>query len=91
MILRIKADRKIDGYWDGGMRDTFDWSIDQRKEDSKGKYVRVGSWDANYWFHVAEGRTDKETLKFALQVLKVKFRRFGVSIEHKYIKEEYNG
>lgn len=64
--MRVKLKKPIGGWWDGGLKDTFDFKIDGNpKRDSKGWFVKVGSWRANYWFHVAVGRTDKETLRNA--------------------------
>lgn len=59
------------GYWDGGKKDTFDWAIDsQVMKDSKGEFVRIGSFEANIWFHVAKGKTDKMTLSYAKKHIK---------------------
>jgi len=66
MILRQKLDHPVNGYWDGGKKDTFDWSVDEAVgRDQKG-FVRVGSWSANYWFYVASGKTEKLTLRNAM-------------------------
>jgi len=36
MILRQKLDHPVNGYWDGGKKDTFDWEIDgPSKSDEK--------------------------------------------------------
>lgn len=44
MILRQTTEKAGYGYWDGGAKDTFDWSITgQAQEDKKGKYVKIGS------------------------------------------------
>ncbi len=77
MILRQKLSEPIDGYWDGGKKSTFDWSIenfDYPSKDSKGEFVKVGSWNANFWFHVAKGKTIKQTLSYAKAYLKAKTR-----------------
>ena len=63
MILRQTLEHAVNGYWDGGAKQVFDWSIDgEPKEDSKGSFVRIGSWSANHWFSVAVGKTIKRTL-----------------------------
>ena len=64
LILVQKLDKAYGGYWDGGPKQVFEWEIEHRHRgtDSKGNYVRIGSWGANHWFHVAEGKTDKQTL-----------------------------
>ena len=66
MELRQTLERPINGYWDGGAKQVFDWSIDgQVKSDRDGKFVRIGSWSANHWFHVAMGKTERLTLSYA--------------------------
>jgi hypothetical protein len=71
MILRQTTNQKGFGYWDGGAKDTFGWSIrGPVQEDKDGKYVRIGSWDANHWFHVSVGKTEKLTLSYAKKHLK---------------------
>ncbi|KKN54532.1 hypothetical protein LCGC14_0591240 [marine sediment metagenome] len=75
MILRQTLEKPVDGYWDGGAKQTFDWSIDGRPQrDSNGEYVRIGSWQANCWFHVALGKTARLTLSYAMRHLKAKTR-----------------
>ena len=71
MILRQTLAKPVRGYWDDGAKQTFDWTIDSEpREDNKGRFVRVGSWAANHWFHVALGKTDKLTLANAKQHLR---------------------
>jgi hypothetical protein len=72
MKLRQILDYSVDGYWNGGKKRTFDWSIEwnHRGRDSKGEFVRIGSWCANHWFHVAVGKTEKRTLANAKLHLK---------------------
>lgn len=51
----------------------YDWSIEGHVgKDKKGEYVRIGSWVANFWFHVALGKTDKLTLSYAKKYLRHK-------------------
>jgi hypothetical protein len=61
-----ELEKPIQGYWDGGPKKYFEWKIEHihrlNHPRRKGPRVRVGSWDANYWFYVVEGRTDKQTL-----------------------------
>ncbi len=72
MKLRQTLVHAVNGYWDGGPKQVFDWSIEKSRtgKDQKGTYVRVGSWCANHWFHVALGDTDKLTLSYAKQHLR---------------------
>ena len=67
MILRQTLEKPVNGYWDGKEKQVFDWQIESGcgGTDSKGEYVRIGSFDANHWFHVAKGKTEKQTLSFA--------------------------
>lgn len=61
----------IGGYWDGGVKSRFEWEINgQPKTDSKGQFIKIGSWEANYWFHVGLGKTEKLTLSYAKKHLK---------------------
>ena len=56
----------INGYWDGGPKQTFEWFIlDRQQKDKQGRFVKIGSWSANYWFHVALGKTEKLTFSYA--------------------------
>ena len=67
-MLRLKQTfaLPISGYWEGGAKSVFYWRIEGRPStDSRGVYVRIGSWSANHWFHVAKGKTDKLTLSYA--------------------------
>jgi len=71
MILRQTLEKPVHGYWDGGRKQVFDWKIDGPIHyDSKGSFVRIGSYDANFWFHVAAGKTDKLTLSYAKRHLR---------------------
>ena len=67
MKLRQTLEHPVNGYWDGGSKQVFDWSIDRLRigRDTRGVFVRIGCWSANHWFHVAEGKTDKLTLSNA--------------------------
>ena len=71
MILQQTLIEAVNGYWDGGKKQVFEWEIEgEPKEDKQGKFVKIGCWSANYWFHVALGRTDKQTLANAKRHLK---------------------
>jgi hypothetical protein len=86
MILRQTLHNAINGYWDGGPKNVFDWSIDGPPcSDNKGSYVRIGSWSANNWFHVAVGKTDKLTLSNARRRLQVGVKRSGLTCTFEYI------
>lgn len=71
MELRQTLSKAVNGYWDGGAKRVFDWSIDgSPTTDSKGQFIRIGSFSANYWFHVALGKTVKLTLANAKRHLR---------------------
>ena len=71
MRLRQTLEKPVHGYWDGGAKQVFDWEIKGHQgTDSKGEYIRIGSYSANHWFHVAKGKTDKLTLSYAMAHLK---------------------
>lgn len=66
MILRQTLEKPVQGYWNGGERQVFDWMIDgSPRIDAKGQFVKIGSWGANHWYHVALGKTEKLTLRNA--------------------------
>ena len=71
MFLRQTLEKPTHGYWDGGAKQVFDWHIQgSPATDSRGRYVKIGSLSANYWFHVAYGKTDKLTLSYAKKHLR---------------------
>jgi len=89
MILRMTLDAPIAGYWDGGMKSTFDFEIDgSPRQDAQGSYIRVGSWQANHWFHVAMGKTIKATLANARRRLAARVKRSGIGCRFEYIETE---
>jgi len=67
MKLKQTLEKPVNGYWDGGKKQVFEWEIDNfgGGSDSKGSFVRIGSFSANHWFNVAEGKTEKLTLSYA--------------------------
>ena len=83
MILRQTLERPVHGYWDGGAKQVFDWEIDTfgGGSDSRGIFIRVGSWSANHWFNVAQGKTEKQTLSYAKRHL-VKSTRYASTFEY---------
>lgn len=70
MLLRQTLEHAVNGYWDGGAKQVFDWTINGTpRQYGKGQIVRIGSWSANFWFHIAVGKTEKITLSYAKQHL----------------------
>jgi len=87
LILRQILDEPISGFWDGGKKQVFDWHIDGiPRFDSKGGYVKVGSWAANLWFHVAVGKTEKATLGNCRRRLSLCIRKSNHTCEFEYIE-----
>lgn len=86
MELRQELEEPISGYWDGGEKKVFYWRIDSHRvgEDSKGEYVRVGSWGANCWFHVAKSKTEKQTLANVRRKLAWSAKRQGWKCKFEY-------
>ena len=67
-LLRQTLPYPVNGNWSGGAKQVFDWRIDWfgfPKTDSKGQYIRIGSWSANHWFCVAFGKSEKLILRNA--------------------------
>jgi len=87
MILRMILEKPISGYWDGGLKSKFDFKIEYNHQgkDSKGKFVRVGSWEANHWFCVALGKTEKQTLSYAKRRLTTGARKSGIPFRFEYV------
>lgn len=79
-------EKPICGYWDGGAKKEFEWRIEWHAHgiDKKGTFVRVGSWDANHWFNVAIGGTEKQTLGNARRKLSRAAKRQGLKCTFNY-------
>ena len=75
--LIIYTPEPINGNWDGGAKRVFEWTLGRVSKDSKGEYQRIHGWEANYWFHVSKGKTDKQTLSYALKHLRANMKRNG--------------
>lgn len=86
MFLRQTFSKPINGYWGGGAKSIFDWTIQgSPATDSKGEYVKIGSFSANHWFHVALGKTSKVTLSYAKAHLKALAKRRNLECTFQYI------
>jgi hypothetical protein len=70
MLLRQTLAQAVDGYWDGGKKRVFDWTIDNTDR----LFSVIGSWNANYRFRVRTGRTERLTLSYAKQSLRARCR-----------------
>ena len=86
MQLKQTLEKPVSGFWDGGKKQIFFWSVDGRtQEDSKGCFIRIGSWTANFWFNVAQGRTEKLTLSYAKSRLRAMIRKSGLRCKFEYV------
>lgn len=85
MILQVTLENPVGGYWDGGVKSVFEWRIDGAPQtDTKGQYIRVGSWDANQWFNVAVGKTEKITLSNARRKINSTLKKRGIKAKFEY-------
>lgn len=88
MKLKQTFEEPISGYFDHGPKKEFLWSIDGPEHvDSKGLFVKIGSWAANHWFHVALGKTEKLTLSYAKRRLGHAARFHGLKCSFEYIED----
>ena len=87
--MELKIYYKDDRYKDENIIKTSCWSIGiGGGKDKKGYFRQVGSWEENFWFMVAEGKTEKVTLCNALKKIKVLLKRKGIPLlKYQYIKE----
>jgi hypothetical protein len=73
MILRQTFTQPINGYWDGGEKRVFDWSIDTLPTTLgylNKEYSRIGSWEANHFFTIKTGKSELQTLANAKRHLR---------------------
>lgn len=88
LILKTYTSEPINGFWDGGSKQEFTWSLGRIGKDSKGEFQKINGWEANYWFHVSKGKTDKQTLSYALKHLKNNAKKNNQIISyHEYVIE----
>jgi hypothetical protein len=86
MILRQTLPHSVNGYWDGGAKQVFDWEIEHHTgTDAKGTFVRIGCFGANHWFNVSQSKTDKLTLCNAIKHLRA--TQIGKQSKFEYILE----
>jgi hypothetical protein len=51
----VKLEQAVNGYWDGGAKDRFEFSPSVRRYSSGLPNIEWGSWGANFWFRVDVG------------------------------------
>ena len=81
--IRVKLSEPIDGYWDGGKKQVFEFRP-ELLEDDEGQYVKWGSWEANYWFTAGTGRSWNHAISIAKRMIKnrVGERMASISVEY---------
>lgn len=74
MKVIVTLKNETNGYWDGGLKKRFEIELDKDlnnnlniKHDSKGKFIKVHCYGANHWWHCALGKTEKQTLSYAVR------------------------
>jgi len=88
--LLVTLAEPVQGWWDGGKKERFIFTLGREFRDTKGVYQRIEGYDANYWFHVAKGKTDKATLANAWRHLRSNFTKNGFKVAtHWYIENPY--
>lgn len=77
MRIIIELNNPIGGYWDGGLKSMFEFEPEPVLYPKK-NIIRWGSWAANYWFECKKGKTDKLSVKYALQCLKKSLKKMDI-------------
>lgn len=71
MKIIIELEKPVQGFWDNGAKSHFEFTPEHQFSFNKyGNTIKWGSWEANYWFIATKGKTDKLSLKYAIQSLK---------------------
>lgn len=86
LYLKQTLAKRIDSpwEWDGGAKDTFYWKID--KPWSGTEVSRVGSIEANHFFDIKTGKTDKATLSNAKRHLAALMKKRGIECTFEYVE-----
>ena len=88
LVLRQTTSEPINGYWDGGPRQTFDWSIDPGQHNRKpGEWIKIGCFSANHWFTVRCGDTERRTLANAKMHLAARFKKLDIPCTFEYVEK----
>lgn len=66
----LTTEKPINGYWDGGAKQRFEFTAEAETNDKDGVFVKWGSFGANFWFHAGKGRTPKTAAAYAIRRLK---------------------
>ena len=77
MKIIIELNKSIGGYWDGGSKSRFEFEP-ENVIYPKPNIIRWGSWEANTWFECSKGKTDKLSVKYALQHLKKSLAKLDI-------------
>jgi|GEM_PF-3047949 len=69
MEIIIKFNNAIGGYWDGGKKNTFIFKPWMELYPDK-KFIKWGSWEANFYFYCSSGKTNKLSISYAVRRIK---------------------
>lgn len=84
LYLKFILGKEVSGYWDGGSRKVFWFSIDH---NFLNKTSKVGSFSANFWKIVKTGKTDKQTLSYIKPTLRLFARQHETTCTFEYVEE----
>jgi hypothetical protein len=77
----VQLPKPIDGYWDGGKKDYFEFTPEKANFTSGPLAVKWGSFSANFWIAVdCVQDTVEKHLKSAVRKLRTTIRKTGVKI-----------
>ena len=88
MKLIQRLNKKIGGFWDGGLKDTFEWTVDFKHKGPKEGTVAVGSWEANHWFCMSGRGGERAILNRAKSILARKLAKRGILSEFELVEED---
>jgi hypothetical protein len=67
-IIHLELPEAVYGYWDGGKKQTFDFSPSPRHFVENGT-TQWGSFGANFWFNCGNGKSWKTAVNYAIRRL----------------------
>ena len=73
--IRINLKKDINGFWDGGSRKSFDFTLRRTQTDKQGFFRRVDCWEGNHWFHIGAGKKKEQSNLQCLGTVKSMVKR----------------
>jgi hypothetical protein len=70
VYIKVRLATPTDGYWDGGRKQEFEFRPDWNNPNAPRRFMRWGSWSANFWFTSAVGKTQRLSAKYAIARLR---------------------